>query len=83
MNGQAHYIPAEPCSVGADTIANLLRRIGWQSSAEFVEQLNRKEKADYRQAEVWRQRYLEIADRYCPQPAANTTNYKPGPECDG
>jgi len=83
MRGQAHYIPPEPCSIGADTIAKLLRKGSRSRSAELVEHMNRRERDDYRQSEVWRQRYLEIAERYCPQPTANTTNYKPGPECDG
>lgn len=79
--GRMQWIDAEPCSIGADTVAALLKRIGWHEAADLIEQLNERDAAAYRESERWRNAYYELREKYEPTPAPSPrVSYQPPPE---
>ena len=79
--GRMHYIDAEPCSIGADTVVALLNRIGWREAADLVERISERATAQNREAERWRRAYDELREKYEPTPAPSPrVSYQPPPE---
>lgn len=83
-HGRTLYVPAEPCSVSASEITDVLRRIGWHSSADLVTYLAQKSKSANVEAMQWRDAYCETLAKLHkhepPAPRAEPINYQPPPE---
>ena len=82
--GRMQWIDAEPCSIGADTVAALLKRIGWREAADLIERIGERSAEQNREADRWRRAYEELRQKYEPAAApVERISHRPDWTCDG
>ena len=80
MKGRMRFIDAEPCSVSADIVADLLEQLGWERSARFIRELGTRAADEIRKANEWRALYWEMLDKYEPEkPEGEPVSYRATP----
>lgn len=87
MKGRTRYVEAEPCTINADVIASLLRRLGWESAADFVLEQGRRDTEKNKEAMRWQKAYEEVLARLHrhepPTREPARVSCKPDWTCDG
>lgn len=77
-------VDPEPCTIGEEQIAEVLRRIGWHEAAGLVRHVFAKCAEQNREAMQWRQAYMYVLEqlhKYEPPPETESrVSHKPPPE---
>ena len=72
------HIDAEPISIGADSVARLLRSIGWVESADLIDSMDAANASQYRECQDWKRRYYALLEQHSP-PATREKPFDPQP----